>query len=287
MTDTLNELADKVSKRWDERQRETTILGNQEALAEYRKKLIEGPSQVPELKSREMTPDECITMLSLRGRHLRSIIGGSDVSFTIEGDDRRLYGILLLYFLGDKRFEGYGDQFSLRKCLMIRGGVGCGKTTAMQLFAGTRSNQPHDFSMIESLADIYEHGYGDGIILPSGYKLPDIIPASKLADMYQKGGTEALSRYLYTQDRSKSRDLVIDDLGQEESSVKHFGNEKNPLEYIMTDRHKMWYDMGIKTHITTNLVQGEEVERLYGPRMRSRFREMFNVIDMTGEDKRR
>jgi DNA replication protein DnaC len=39
------------------------------------------------------------------------------------------------------------------------------------------------------------------------------------------------------------------------------------------------------THLTTNL-KPDEIEQAYGTRVRSRMREMFNVILLTGPDRR-
>jgi DNA replication protein DnaC len=40
------------------------------------------------------------------------------------------------------------------------------------------------------------------------------------------------------------------------------------------------------THITTNLTAAE-IEQYYGTRVKSRMREMFNMITLDGEDRRR
>lgn len=78
--------------------------------------------------------------------------------------------------------------------------------------------------------------------------------------------------------------IYLDDVGTEESSVKHFGTTilwfKN---YIETVYHRTkCYNHLI---ITTNLnFQG--LGNQYGFRVASRMREMFNVVDLTGKDYR-
>lgn len=42
-----------------------------------------------------------------------------------------------------------------------------------------------------------------------------------------------------------------------------------------------------KFHITTNLMNKEEIEAKYGSRVNSRLREMFNVFSLEGTDRRK
>jgi hypothetical protein len=57
---------------------------------------------------------------------------------------------------------------------------------------------------------------------------------------------------------------------------------------ILLSRYDLFVSQKIMTHITTNLT-ASEIENLYGNRVRSRLREMLNLIsfDTTSEDKRR
>ena len=56
---------------------------------------------------------------------------------------------------------------------------------------------------------------------------------------------------------------------------------------ILLSRYDMFIHHQMKTHITTNL-NGDEIEEMYGIRVRSRMRELFNLIafDETTKDKR-
>ena len=56
---------------------------------------------------------------------------------------------------------------------------------------------------------------------------------------------------------------------------------------ILLSRHDLFVKTGIKTHATTNQ-NAEELEERYGPRVRSRMREPFNLIafDKGAKDKR-
>jgi DNA replication protein DnaC len=79
----------------------------------------------------------------------------------------------------------------------------------------------------------------------------------------------------------------FDDLGVEQN-VKHFGNECNTIGEILLHRYELLQSQNIVTHATTNL-NANELEKIYGNRVRSRLRSMFNLIDFpqTTQDKRK
>jgi hypothetical protein len=69
----------------------------------------------------------------------------------------------------------------------------------------------------------------------------------------------------------------LDDLGVEQN-VKQYGNECNTMAEILLNRYELFVNHGIQTHATTNL-NADDLETIYGNRVRSRFRSMFNLID--------
>jgi hypothetical protein len=62
-----------------------------------------------------------------------------------------------------------------------------------------------------------------------------------------------------------------------EHTTKHFGNECNTVAEILLQRYDLFANQGIVTHATTNL-NADELEAIYGVRVRSRLRAMFNLI---------
>jgi len=56
---------------------------------------------------------------------------------------------------------------------------------------------------------------------------------------------------------------------------------------ILLSRYDLFISKGIPTHVTTNL-SASEIEEKYGNRVRSRMREMFNLVafDKNAPDKR-
>jgi DNA replication protein DnaC len=80
--------------------------------------------------------------------------------------------------------------------------------------------------------------------------------------------------------------LLFDDLGLEQTP-KYYGNECNVIAEILLNRYDLFVSKRMMTHITTNL-SASELESIYGNRIRSRMREMFNLVafDRNAKDKR-
>ena len=62
-----------------------------------------------------------------------------------------------------------------------------------------------------------------------------------------------------------------------EQNARLYGNECNVLAEILLDRYDWFVTNGMRTHLTRNL-NAPELETLYGDRLRSRLREMCNVL---------
>lgn len=196
-----------------------------------------------------------------------------------------LVDMLVMYFNNDERFIKLQNGFNLKKGLLLRGMPGLGKTFTLKLFA-------QDFSLT------------DGWKGNSNFLLKNFVSTKKIEAEYAGAGHKSLTQYTrlnqnYTNvDKSSGALLpgeasieakkifVFDDLGAENIPVLHFGNSMNVMESILMDRYELFTDLGIRTHLTTNIVEGEMIEEIYGPRVRSRMREMFNIIDLEGQDRR-
>jgi DNA replication protein DnaC len=103
-----------------------------------------------------------------------------------------------------------------------------------------------------------------------------------IAKEFNVGGYEVLDKY-----GKKNKIFCFDDLGIE-NNIKHFGNDCNTMAEILLSRYDLMKYDGIITHATTNL-NADELEKMYGNRVRSRLREMFNVISFPSDapDKRK
>lgn len=84
----------------------------------------------------------------------------------------------------------------------------------------------------------------------------------------------------------KGRDLLpkaycFDDLGVE-SNIKYYGNNTNVMAEILLIRYEMFIHSNMVTHAITNL-SASEIESYYGNRVRSRLREMLNILAFSND----
>jgi predicted AAA+ superfamily ATPase len=179
--------------------------------------------------------------------------------FKILEEDKELLHKLLCYFLKDASAASQLG-INLEKGILLTGPIGCGKTTLMHLLRFCEPSQNR--FIIKSCRDIsfefIEHGYS-------------IIP---------KYSTLSFQNH-------EPKIYCFDDLGTE-NNLKFFGNECNIMAEILLSRYDQFVSRNLITHITTNL-SATEIEAAYGNRVRSRMRELFNLIafNRTSTDKRK
>ncbi|MBX2950064.1 MAG: ATPase [Crocinitomicaceae bacterium] len=174
-------------------------------------------------------------------------------NFQIEISDKETLFKLISFAVGAEE-DCKTLRIDLKKGILLLGPVGCGKTTLINLL--NHFVYPHQKYQVKSTREI--------------------------ASEFHKDGYEIIHRY-----GRREKAICLDDLGIEQN-IKHFGNECNTIGEILLHRYDMHINYGILTHATTNL-NAEELEKLYGNRVRSRLRSMFNLISfpMETKDKRK
>lgn len=196
--------------------------------------------------------DEVITWLERKGVELYGN------HFKILETDYPIVYKLIAYFLKDEPtcFQ-YG--INLNKGILLTGPIGCGKTSLMNLMKYLTATE-HKF-FVKSCRDISFEFIQDGY---------QIIHKYSIGKLYQ----------------SEPRTYCFDDLGTE-NNLKYFGNECNVMAEILLSRYDLFISKKLLTHITTNL-SATEIEKHYGNRVRSRLREMVNLIafEKSAQDKR-
>lgn len=196
--------------------------------------------------------DEVITWLEKKGVELYGN------HFKILETDYPIVYKLIAYFLKDEPtcFQ-YG--INLNKGILLTGPIGCGKTSLMNLMKYLTATE-HKF-FVKPCRDISFEFIQDGY---------QIIHKYSNGKLYQ----------------SEPRTYCFDDLGTE-SNLKYFGNECNVMAEILLSRYDLFISKKLFTHITTNL-SATEIEKHYGNRVRSRLREMVNLIafEKSTQDKR-
>lgn len=188
--------------------------------------------------------------------------------FALDSYNQPIFDLLCYYFSADPKFvsmaEGMGiENTSLDKGILLFGNFGVGKTWLMKLFM---KNQRQVFHV---------HN------------------AKKIADFYEKDGDEAIEPFL-SKTKNPINDaaafyhpytgLCLDDIGTEDRKV-NYGNKRNVIGDIIELRYEK-QNTGIWLHGTTNLTVGQ-IESYYGGRVRSRLREVCNLLELNGGDRRK
>ena len=193
--------------------------------------------------------EKCLSFLDQKGK------AQFGQHFTINPADYEIIYKLLVYaFKHEPSAKKY--NINLQKGILLSGPVGCGKTTLMYLINHFQSEK-------------FRH-----IMKPSrevGYE-------------FIKDGYETIHKYSTNAFNKKGvetwhRTYCFDDLGTE-NNLKYYGNECNVMAEILLSRYELFVHNHMITHITTNL-SATEIETCYGNRVRSRMREMFNLISFT------
>lgn len=183
--------------------------------------------------------------------------------FNIIPEDYEVIHKLLTWFLQDEQ-QAHKFGINLNKGILLTGPIGCGKTSIMSLMR---------------------------ILVPPQQRF-GIKSCREITFDFIKDGYEVIQRYssnAYT--TSKQPPLphthCFDDLGAE-STLKYYGNQCNVMGEILLSRYDHFINNHMLTHATTNL-SASELESYYGNRVRSRMREMFNLIafNSNSDDKRK
>jgi len=172
--------------------------------------------------------------------------------FQIYDEDKEVLYKICNYYIKDKA-NCKKFNIDINKGILLSGPVGCGKTSLMKLI---RHMVPHQKSY-------------------------DVIPCRNIAFAFNNIG------YKIIEDYGDQRFYCFDDLGVEPTG-RHFGKDCNVLGEILLSRYDLFLNHKILTHATTNL-NAEELEDRYGNRVRSRMRQLFNLIafDSKTRDKRK
>ena len=200
-------------------------------------------------------------------------VAGDDWKF----DDNNIpvFNYLLYYFNGQPP-ESLPPltpfEYNLDKGILIMGNVGTGKTTTFKIIQKYLSylNQvhPNNFQFIESREIIRE---------------------------FSKDKYTGLEKFTFNPTHNEHgsihkvpKAICVDDIGLEQDEVKHFGDTVDVMSEFLADRYTIFQDRKFRklTHATTNLDRNN-LKKKYSERIADRMREMFNIIQMNGESRRK
>lgn len=164
----------------------------------------------------------------------------------VNEDNKKLITALCFFISRDDRFEKELG-FSLNKGLLIRGISGIGKTYLVRCIENNELNPILILSMLDIAHSVKEDGE-------------------------------------YVIKKGNKRIIYLDDVGTEETTVNHYGTKINFFKNFIESTY-------LRTQQFNNLIISTnnsfaEMEIGYGFRVRSRIKDMFNIIDVKGNDMR-
>ncbi len=180
--------------------------------------------------------------------------------FQLYHEDTEIILKLITWFIKDEE-QAQKSTIDLEKGILLVGPVGCGKTSLMNICR---------------------------FLLPAA-KRHSIKSCRDVSFEFMKDGHDIFNKYTrgsFQQEPFEPKTYCFDDLGLE-STMNFYGNQCSVMAEIILSRYDLFHPFGMITHITTNL-NSSEIEERYGVRVRSRMREMFNLIafEIKSKDKR-
>lgn len=181
--------------------------------------------------------------------------------FVFDSSNAEIIELLCLYFSRDKKFEEIG--YSLEKGICLVGVPGVGKSWLMKLFM----KNPRQCFYVRDCKQISLSYQDIGASVIDDYSEP-IKPAVNDSSVFLQPKVG----------------VCFSDIGTEDSK-NNYGNKVNVMADIIFNRYKNNV-IGDLTHAETNLT-ADQIGDFYGARIRSRFAEMFNWIEIIGDDRRK
>lgn len=186
-------------------------------------------------------------------------LGPHQRTFKSDGNAADVINDLVLYFIGSPM-----SKLALNKGVCLWGNVGIGKTFL--------------FYCLSKMVEVLEAQYKRAEINHTIRQFRTIHAAVMVMEVAQKKSLDVLKKY-------EVGNILIDDLGTDKET-KIWGNETDLLSEVITARYIHFQRTNQITHATTNLPPSKWLER-YGTRLDSRFWDMFNVVGVSGVDKRK
>ncbi len=179
------------------------------------------------------------------------------------------------YFSDSPEFEKRNEGYSLKKGLFLVGPAGTGKTLLMKCLI---QNPKRSYRLI-SCRKIMDLFCQEGRKAIRDYSSP------KYSNNYNSIGPQGAPENYFNH---RSWGYCYDDFGAEDKGT-HFGDTTEVMEQVILDLYENNIGNSFQYsffHITSNLTT-DQIEARYGTRVRSRMREMFNLIPLKGSDRRK
>lgn len=205
-------------------------------------------AEVKELQEKMYQPPTSEDILQHAINRGKLILEKRNRAFLMDEYNKELFRYLSLYFARDKAFPG-----DLSKGIFLIGSYGVGKSFPLLCFSGINCNVSFPANMMK--------------------------PTNEIICAFQKDGAEGVETF--------QKGVVVIDEISENHDAAHYGNKTNVIQQLLESRYDLFVRTGIVTHATSNFVDFGDIELHYGPRVRSRVHEMFNIKKVEGPDRRK
>lgn len=233
------------------------------------------------LKAMKWDFDIIKTFMVNRAKNIFGVNKAGEPNFILDKYNESVFDLLSYYFIGDEvSFNNHAAEWqvenpSIKKGLLIAGVYGTGKTWLMKLFS---RNNRQCFDVVRSKDIAKEYLTSKDKIIPTIYTKPIDVTgdgAFKEPDRAYPSDEVFNQRYL---------GICIDDLGSEDVQ-NNFGNRMNVIGDLIESRYASGFT-GLLLHGTTNMT-ADDIKKFYGGRVASRMKQIFNLIELPGEDRRK
>lgn len=171
-----------------------------------------------------------------------------DRVLVMDDDNLHLIKTICFFLSEDPRFESELG-YSFKKGLLIRGVSGLGKTFLFQCAASNGLNPVLIINMLEIAEEIRANGE-------------------------------------FTIPMKHEKVLYLDDVGTEEHTVNHYGTKINFFKNFIELTYQRNEHRGFGKLVVSTNNNFDQLEEKYGFRVRSRMKDMFNIVDVKGYDRR-
>jgi len=209
---------------------------------------------VMESKKIEYPLPKAEVLLEYFSHYAQEILNVTNRKFSMDENNRWVIEGLCVYFSQDSRFSHINtiNENSLGKGLLLIGECGTGKTLISK-------------TIHKMFLKVPKRAFG-------------YVNSNNVVKEYDKKGEDGILKYM-------TGEWYFDDFGSEDKG-KFYGKEQEIFKSILEARYDLFIDKGIKTYLSTNL-DPAAMKKRYGDRVYSRINEMFNIIIIGGEDRRK
>mgnify|MGYP003632026089 CR=1 FL=1 len=207
-----------------------------------------------EVKKDKPPPPDCFSYENMqRGFKFWAKSSLTNNEYIIDDNNRNIIKLLNIYFSkNDKLMEENFPQYSTRKGILICGKCGTGKTLLLKIYK-------------EIVKNLKSQAFR-------------IISSNQIVREFDEHGSQSLKKYIDYR-------FMFDDFGSENIG-KHYGKDEEVFKTLLEERYNLFIDKKTPTYLTSNLSLSQ-IKNRYGDRVASRINEMFNIIVIGGNDRRK